>query len=275
MRKLFFGWIAAGILLTIGVFICERQGIQKDPAVFANRKAMAENENYRRRVYGTGSEEGISEAEKMERWRITEDVPVLATNDIQTVTTLNVSAAQKTDSSEETQLKQKQQKDVQAQKDQTLTGKEKDQKKERQKEKKKKEEETEEKKDSITGREKQILLRIVEAEATGESVEGRMLVANVVLNRVRSESFPDTVEEVVFQCEDGVYQFSPIADGRYASVTISEKTREAVERVLDGEDASDGALYFMARSTAEEENSNWFDNSLTYVMSYGGHEFYR
>lgn len=278
MRKLFFGWIAAGILLTIGVFICEQQEAQKVPAVFADMKAMAENENYRGRFYGTGSEEGITEAEKMERWRITEDDTVVVANDTLAFAAVNVSAAFETAGSDGSLLKQKQQKGGKYQKSRTLTRKEKDQKKDQQKEKKQKEETEktkEEKTDTITGREKQILLRIVEAEATGESVEGRMLVANVVLNRVRSESFPDTVEEVVFQCEDGVYQFSPIADGRYASVTISDKTREAVERVLDGEDASDGALYFMARSTAEEENSSWFDNSLTYVMSYGGHEFYR
>ena len=48
------------------------------------------------------------------------------------------------------------------------------------------------------------LLRIVEAEAGGEDSDGKLLVANVVLNRVNSEKFPDTVTEVVMQKEQGV-----------------------------------------------------------------------
>ena len=43
------------------------------------------------------------------------------------------------------------------------------------------------------------LLRIVEAEAGGEDETGKLLVANVVLNRVESESFPDTITEVILQ----------------------------------------------------------------------------
>ncbi len=56
-----------------------------------------------------------------------------------------------------------------------------------------------------------ILERIVEAEAGGEDEDGKLLVANVVLNRVRDEAFPDTISEVVFQRTGGVTQFSPVA----------------------------------------------------------------
>lgn len=122
---------------------------------------------------------------------------------------------------------------------------------------------------------KEVLLRIVEAEATGEDIKGKMLVANVILNRVKSNQFPDTVSEVVFQKNGKIVQFSPIADGRYWSVTISKSTREAVERVLNGEDESQGALYFSARSKAKKSNMNWFDNHLTWLFKYGGHEFYK
>lgn len=122
---------------------------------------------------------------------------------------------------------------------------------------------------------KEVLLRIVEAEATGEDIKGKMLVANVILNRVNSSQFPDTVKEVVFQKNGKITQFSPIADGRYWSVSISKSTREAVERVLNGEDESQGALYFSARSKAKKSNMNWFDNHLTWLFKYGGHEFYK
>lgn len=128
---------------------------------------------------------------------------------------------------------------------------------------------------SLGANQKEVLLRIVEAEATGEDIKGKMLVANVILNRVKSSQFPDTVKEVVFQKNGRTTQFSPIADGRYWSVSISKSTREAVDRVLNGEDESQGALYFSARSKAKKSNMNWFDNNLTWLFKYGGHEFYK
>lgn len=120
----------------------------------------------------------------------------------------------------------------------------------------------------------EVLLRIVEAEAGGEDIKGKMLVAGVVMNRVDNEKFPDTVKGVVFQREHGVSQFSPVADGRYEKVRISEETREAVERVIYGEDISGGALYFAARKYADPEKMKWFDDRLTLLFTYGGHEFF-
>ncbi|NLL78986.1 MAG: cell wall hydrolase [Clostridiales bacterium] len=120
----------------------------------------------------------------------------------------------------------------------------------------------------------EVLLRIVEAEAGCEDIKGRILVANVVLNRVENDAFPDTVEAVVFQRENGRCQFSPISDGRYYSVQISEETKEAVNRALGGEDYSQGALYFAARRYADPERMRWFDTHLTRLFCYGGHEFF-
>ena len=119
------------------------------------------------------------------------------------------------------------------------------------------------------------LLRIVEAEAGGEDQDGKLLVANVVLNRVNSEIFPDTVLDVVMQKEQGIAQFSPTVDGRYHSVRVSEDTQEAVERALYGEDISQGALYFCAREKADSEKMQWFDRKLTRLFSYGNHEFFQ
>ena len=128
----------------------------------------------------------------------------------------------------------------------------------------------------LSKKDKSVLLRIVEAEATGEDVKGRMLVANVVLNRVKCKTeFGNNVTDVVFERTNGVYQFSPVQDGRYWSVNISDKTKEAVERVLQGEDYSKGALYFMAREYADSDNVVWFDSSLTWLFSHGVHEFFK
>lgn len=120
-----------------------------------------------------------------------------------------------------------------------------------------------------------ILMRIVEAEAGNQDVEGRLLVANVVLNRVGSDKFPDTVKDVVFQEQNGVNQFSPVSNGSIWKVQISEETDEAVERALDGEDISDGALYFVSRQYADSTKMGWFDRHLTYLFEHGGHEFFR
>ena len=120
----------------------------------------------------------------------------------------------------------------------------------------------------------EILCRIVEAEAGTEDEKGRILVANVVMNRVESSGFPDTVKGVVFQKSGGLYQFSPVANGRYYRVTVSEETRKAVEKVLRGKDESQGALYFVNRYAANTEYMNWFDRRCTSLFSYGRHEFF-
>lgn len=120
-----------------------------------------------------------------------------------------------------------------------------------------------------------VLQRIVEAEATGENVKGKMLVANVILNRVKNKDFPDSVKDVVFQRDGHTYQFSPIKDGRYFSVRISESTKKAVGRVLEGEDYSQGALYFSARIRADKNSMSWFDRHLKFLFKYGGHEFFK
>ena len=121
---------------------------------------------------------------------------------------------------------------------------------------------------------REILCRIVEAEAGTEDEEGRMLVANVILNRMESRRFPDTVKGVVFQKNGGTCQFSPIATGSYYRVKISEKTRNAVERVLRGEDLSQGALFFVNRYATTSENMSWFDTRCTFLFSHGRHEFF-
>lgn len=121
----------------------------------------------------------------------------------------------------------------------------------------------------------EVLLRIVEAEAGGEDEDGKLLVANVVLNRVNNEKFPSTVTEVVFQRENGVTQFSPVSNGKYYQVEVSEETCDAVERALKGEDISQGALYFAARKYADSTKMKWFDENLTFLFEHGGHEFFK
>lgn len=118
------------------------------------------------------------------------------------------------------------------------------------------------------------LLKIVQAEAGSEDEAGRMLVAGVVMNRVNSSRFPDTVTEVVMQKENGVYQFSPVGNGSYQKVKVTQTTINAVERVLKGEDITQGALYFAARKSADPGKMRWFDSALVKLFEHGGHEFF-
>ncbi|MGN0424341.1 MAG: cell wall hydrolase [Acetatifactor sp.] len=127
----------------------------------------------------------------------------------------------------------------------------------------------------VEEKELDILRRIVEAEAGGEDLEGKMLVANVVLNRVKEDDFPDTIAEVVYQNRNGIYQFSPVRSGRIDRVEVSEETVEAVENVLRGEDLSEGALYFVARKHAKQSSLKWFEEELEFLFCHGGHEFYK
>lgn len=117
------------------------------------------------------------------------------------------------------------------------------------------------------------LLHIVEAEAGGEDVKGRIMVANVILNRVKSDQFPDTVTDVVWDTEGG-YQFSPTYDGRIGTVEISPETEEAVTQVLEGVDYSQGALFFVAKDQASKENVDWFEKDLKKLFEHGVHTFY-
>lgn len=118
------------------------------------------------------------------------------------------------------------------------------------------------------------LLHIVEAEATGGDLKSKILIANVVMNRVQDSRFPSTITEVVYQYAGGACQFSPVGDGRIYSVEITEDTIEAVDRAISGEDYSGGALFFMARSSSDNSSVGWFDSKLKPLFSYGGHEFF-
>ena len=119
------------------------------------------------------------------------------------------------------------------------------------------------------------LLNIVEAECTGGDEKSKLLVADVILNRVADSHFPDNVYDVVWQRVGGTAQFSPTQDGRMGTLTISDSTVKAVKEAIGGKNISDGALFFMARESSSSRNVNWFDETLEYLYSYGGHDFYK
>ena len=117
------------------------------------------------------------------------------------------------------------------------------------------------------GEDERMLARMAMAEAEGESVEGKALVILVVLNRVWSDEFPDSIEEVIFQKN----QFSPVAEGgRYWTTEPDAGCYEALELVMGGWDESQGAFHF--ESTGRD---GWHSQNLEFLFEFGGHKFYR
>ncbi len=115
------------------------------------------------------------------------------------------------------------------------------------------------------------LLKIVQAEAGNQDEKGRILVANTIINRVKSSTFPNTITNVVFQKAGGVYQFSPVKNGSIYSVNVDQTTINCVNRALNGENYSSEVLYF----SSEHNPYSWHNTSLAYLFTYGAHAFYR
>ena len=117
----------------------------------------------------------------------------------------------------------------------------------------------------------QVLLRIVQAEAGICDDRGKILVANVIINRVKNKEFPNTIKSVVYQKS----QFSPVSNGSINHVKVTRQTIDCVDRALRGEDYSQGALYFMYRGGSRSGAIRWFDRHLTFLFSHEKHEFFK
>lgn len=111
-----------------------------------------------------------------------------------------------------------------------------------------------------------LLAKIAMAEAEGEGIEGKAMVILVVLNRVWSDEFPNSISEVIFQKG----QFSPIDNGRYDRVEPDQECYQALDLIqLEKWDKSQGALYFESESA-----SDWHRNNLKFLFQHGKHYFY-
>ena len=113
------------------------------------------------------------------------------------------------------------------------------------------------------------LARIISAESGGEPQEGQIAVGNVVLNRMASADFPDTIPEVIFDRVDGV-QFEPVENGTVYNPPTALAV-DSARRVLDGEVAVDGAMFFYAPALSE---GAWINANRTYDKTIGCHRFY-
>lgn len=109
-----------------------------------------------------------------------------------------------------------------------------------------------------------LLARIISAEARGESYRGQVAVGAVVMNRVRSSKFPNTLAGVIYQ--KGA--FTAIDDGQF-NEPIADSAYRAAREVLAGADPTGGCLYYYNPATA---TSSWI-YSLPVKMTIGKHRF--
>ncbi|SMG17013.1 spore cortex-lytic enzyme [Paenibacillus aquistagni] len=109
-----------------------------------------------------------------------------------------------------------------------------------------------------------LMANAVYGESRGEPYEGQVAVAAVILNRVKSPSFPNTVSGVIFQ--PGA--FTAVADGQIY-LTPNETAKRAVQDAINGWDPSGGCLYYFNPKTA---TSKWIW-SRPQVKTIGQHIF--
>ena len=113
------------------------------------------------------------------------------------------------------------------------------------------------------------LPQIINAEAKFEPLAGQIGVGNVVMNRLRSPDFPDTIFEVIYDTAHTV-QFEPISTGGIFQEPTEQATIAAY-LCLEGYSTVGGSLYFVN----PEFGSGWFDSSLELVETIGHHNFYK
>ncbi|ALN97746.1 spore cortex-lytic enzyme [Bacillus phage vB_BpuM-BpSp] len=117
---------------------------------------------------------------------------------------------------------------------------------------------------SVAQNERELLAKLVRAEAENEPYAGKVAVAKVVLNRVDSPKFPNTITGVIYQRG----QFSPVTNGAINRSATAESYR-ATDQALNTRGQGTDALYFYNPKIA----TNHWQASLTVVNRIGGHVF--
>ena len=112
------------------------------------------------------------------------------------------------------------------------------------------------------------MARLVEAEAKGESYEGKVAVATVVFNRGDSPHFPNNVKDVINQVVGNSYAFSPVQNGEI-NKPASDETKQAVDAALTRKDRLQDSIYYYNPDIATDD---WI-RSRNVVKIIGNHVF--
>ncbi|MED3682030.1 LysM peptidoglycan-binding domain-containing protein [Bacillus thuringiensis] len=120
----------------------------------------------------------------------------------------------------------------------------------------------------VTEKEKDLMARLVTAEAGGEPYAGKVAVAKVVLNRVNANGFPNTITDVIYEPIKNGYTFTPVTDGRISNKSTVE-ARMAVEEAISTQGINSDWLYFYNPKTATDK---WITTRQTLAVI-GNHVF--
>jgi N-acetylmuramoyl-L-alanine amidase len=121
---------------------------------------------------------------------------------------------------------------------------------------------------SISAADKDLMARLVHAEAKGEPYAGKVAVATVIFNRVASNDFPNTIHGVVYQIASGHYAFTPVQNGAI-NQPADAASKRAVNEAIAFKGQGNGSLFFYNPKTAV---SKWIETRQT-TVTIGNHRF--
>ena len=113
------------------------------------------------------------------------------------------------------------------------------------------------------------LARIINAESESEPLAGKIAVGNVILNRVDSTEFPDSIYDVIFDERWGG-QFEPAQNGTIYNEPTDESLL-AAKLCMDGASTAGDSLFFLNPSSS---TNFWMMESCVFVTTIGNHQFY-
>ena len=115
------------------------------------------------------------------------------------------------------------------------------------------------------------LARVIQAEAGGEPYNGKVAVGNVILNRVNSKDFPNTIYGVIFEYFGNIPQFETVHNGSIYNTPSQESINAAKEALSGSRPVGNATYFFNPNKTA----GTWIVKNNIYVTTIGGHAFYR
>ncbi len=115
-----------------------------------------------------------------------------------------------------------------------------------------------------------LLAKLIRAEAEGEPYEGQVAVGAVVMNRVKSRQFPNTIYDVIYQ--PGQFSCLP----KLATIEPDAQSLQAAREAMAGRDPSRGAIFYYNPRLASREGARFFKTAkLTPTVTIGNHEFFK
>jgi spore germination cell wall hydrolase CwlJ-like protein len=96
-----------------------------------------------------------------------------------------------------------------------------------------------------------LLARLIRAEAESQPYEAQVAVGAVVINRVQSDEWPNTIKSVIYQKIGNYYQFSPVENG-WINRPATDESKKAAYAALYGSDPSNGAIFYFDDSTTNK-----------------------